>query len=236
VSDYETAARRFRSYLKQHHYWVPYYTAWNEPNYSGQPTKCCKSTTGATAAGHFYNAVYALCNDPAETKHCTVLAGDFSDAPSLLTDNYVKAYRAALNDNPKIWAWHAYSDTNQNVHTRFDAFLRMARPSSKIWITEANGIVHNGPADKLVINQTPDQADGHLQYLLDTLVNTPQIDGLAARVTRLYVFSWYGGAPLGSWDSGLVDGQLRKRAMYCTLQKRTNPTVGATCTPDPGAN
>lgn len=105
---------------------LPYVEAWNEPNNQGHLT--------AAVAADLANAAHALC---ALAYGCTVIAGDFEDAPGL--PRYERQYERNLAMSTPIWGVHPYRSVEAMSEAPYLAFLRNlphADAGQQVWITE----------------------------------------------------------------------------------------------------
>jgi hypothetical protein len=206
------------------------FTAWNEPNSSGQPTSYSRQPAGSEigphAAGKFWSAFNKLC----EANHCTVAAGDFVDGTDF-SPRYMSSYKSALDKQPSVWAFHPYFAGNSltsNPTAPWEGFLRATQrtdghSSPRIWITEAGGVVNSLTWQ----NRTEDQARAATQKLLGSA-----IAGRSTRISRFYYYAVVGDAPKvlsdgrnHAFDSGLLRyGTLDQRPMYADYLAKTNPT------------
>jgi hypothetical protein len=105
---------------------IQYLEAWNEPNNQG-------AEPPALAAA-FANEAQATC---AEGYGCTVVAGDFEDAPHVA--RYERSYEARLDFHPDIWGLHPYYSVEElsvAPARKLIAHLPDGGAGARLWITE----------------------------------------------------------------------------------------------------
>jgi len=178
-AEYRQAVKEFLSYddgnaatrdLKD----VREFTAWNEPNLVGvQPLG---ELQYARLAGELWRelAFYCRPNGPVAASGCRVAAGDFLDTRmgniskrnaqgqfDTVGGQYYSLYRQGMGGPPRVWAWHAYTDTENTLATardadpgkrysRYRSFVERTKssnpayPSPRVWLTE-QGVVRLRP-------------------------------------------------------------------------------------------
>ena len=173
---------------------VRWYTAWNEPNDSHQPTHPSfrnGSYDGYTAAGRLWRRASNLC----KRHYCKVAAGEFLDNSVFSKEHEKKArkvfdaYMEGAKTNPTIWAWHAYATGRTQKSDRLREFLRRTSPTRslvdgpRVWLTEQGGRydLH------LKAGRLPREAEANANSNLAYIVSVPAISD---RITRLYVYHW----------------------------------------------
>jgi hypothetical protein len=173
--------------------------AWNEPNFpnsvlkSGVPLEraTCKTETLARCGPMLAAFYWRLAN-----KHCpgcTVVAGEFTGAPS---SAYWGAYKKYLRDHrPKVWSVHPHNDANRfqagghhcqkgdaKCTTRsFVKWLNGLGPSfadAHVWLTEVGAYRRN--------------ADGHVfseKSQRDAVAFILRLPQMSSRITRIYYYN-----------------------------------------------
>ena len=181
-------------------------TPWNEPNHASQPTV---SVPGRAA--HYYNAVRAAC------RGCTVVAGDMLDAPNMR--RYLARYRRALGDVPAVWGLHNYFDTTYGGSAGLRTMLRAVE--GRVWLTETGGIVTNRRSTgRIGLRYDEDRAARGVRRAI------AMADARPRRVTRVYLYQWYGGRDL--FDAGLFRPDGTPRPGYRLLRDAQRRRVVAT--------
>jgi hypothetical protein len=85
-----------------------------------------------------------------------------------------------------------------------------------VWLTETGGIVQFLPS----FRYSPSRAAKRTSWMF-TLANRYDSHrrGLRSRITRLYVYKWFGEPRSARFDAGLVDGSGRPRSAYRTFAR-----------------
>ena len=161
--------------------WVKLITAWNEPNHSTQPT-----ANDPKLAADFYNQALTVFPD------ARIVAGDVLDNSTALT--WLRTYRTYVYKHPQLWGLHDYADAN-----RFRPYATSVTKKvvdylpGEIWLTETGGIVNLGTSFPFDVNR----AARAVQHTFELAEASP-------RITRVYLYNWYGVTNPGIWDSGLI--------------------------------
>jgi hypothetical protein len=161
---------------------------WNEMNHFTQPT-----SRKPKAAARFTKIAQKLCTG------CTVVVADILDQannPSAKkpkfssTIRYIKRFRKAYKGKRKVCGVHNYSDVNRFRKTGTKALVK-ALGCKQIWLTEAGGI-YSFPGYK----PSPKRQLKATKYLF-------KVAKKIKRVTRVYVYNYFGGVT-ERFDAGLV--------------------------------
>ena len=193
VQEYKARFRAFRRSFP----WVRTITPWNEPNHASQPTV---SVPGRAA--RYYNAVRAAC------RGCTVVAGDMLDSSNM--GRYLARYRRALADVPAVWGLHNYFDTTYGGSAGLRTMLRAVE--GRIWLTETGGIVTNRRSNgRIGLRYDEARAARGVRRAI------AMADARPRRVTRVYLYQWWGGYDV--FDAGLLGPDGAPRPGYRVLQR-----------------
>jgi hypothetical protein len=168
--------------------WVRLITAWNEPNHRSQPTY-----EDPRLAAEYYNQALTVFPD------ARIVAGDVLDISNALT--WLRTYRTYVYKHPQLWGLHNYGDANRfrpfasSVTARVLTYL-----PGELWLTETGGIVNSGASFPFDLDRAA-RAVQHTFELADS----------SSRITRVYLYNWFGVTNPDIWDSGLVsaDGTPR---------------------------
>ena len=195
--------RAFRAFDAQHP-WVKTYSAWNEINHRSQPTYKSPRT-----AARYYNVL----RKGARKGKFRVMAADLLDTSNMR--RYLKAFRRHANGSPRLWGLHNYGDVNRR-RTKFTKALLRTVPG-EVWLTETGGIVQLLPSFK----RSPSRAAARTKGMF-RLANTydSRRRGMRSKITRLYVYAWFGEPPTARFDAGLVNADGSPRKAYSVFRKQ----------------
>jgi len=195
---------QFRAFRRQFP-WVRTITPWNEPNHASQPTAGFPGR-----AARYYNAVRAAC------RRCTVVAGDMLDSSNLR--GYLASYRRALDEVPAVWGLHNYFDTTYGRRAGLKTMLRTVE--GRVWLTETGGIVTRRSGGRVGLPYDEGRAARGVRRAI------AMADARPRRVTRVYLYQWWGGYDV--FDAGLLRPDGTPRPGYRVLlraQRRRIPAA-----------
>jgi len=176
--------------------WVRTYSAWNEINHKSQPT----FKSPGRAAG-YYNVLRKY----TKRKKFRAMAADMLDTPNL--GRYLTAFKRKAKGSPRLWGLHNYGDVNRK-RTRYTKQMLRSVPG-EVWLTETGGIVKLSPSFPRSESRAASRTKGLFRLVrrYDT-----RRSGLRSKITRLFVYSWFGGNSSARFDAGLVnpDGSPRR--------------------------
>jgi hypothetical protein len=121
---------------------------------------------------------------------------------------YIRTFMKYAKPRPKYWGLHNYADTNRFDTKRTKAILK-ATKSGDIWLTETGGIVSLGKNFPYSTSRAA-KAIG----CMFTLAKSNR------RITRLYVYSFFGIKKGTLFDAGLINPNGTKRPGYDVMKKR----------------
>jgi hypothetical protein len=184
---------QFRAFRRQFP-WVRTITPWNEPNHASQPT-----AQVPRRAARYYNAVRAAC------RRCKVVAGDMLDSSNLR--RYLASYRRALNEVPAVWGLHNYFDTTYGGSAGLKTMLKTVE--GQVWLTETGGIVTRRSGERIGLPYDEGRAARGVRRAI------AMADARPRRVTRVYLYQWWGGYDV--FDAGLLRPDGKPRPGYRVL-------------------
>jgi hypothetical protein len=155
-------------------------TPWNEANYKSQPT-----AANPRLAAEYYNQTLSV------FPGARIVAADVLDSAGVM--EWLRTFRTYVYRRPQLWGVHNYLDTNHLVPASTSTTSKILRYlPGEVWLTETGGIVSSGsfPYDEA-------RAARATQHMFD-------LAGMSPRITRLYIYNWYGIRNPKMWDSGLV--------------------------------
>jgi len=185
--------------------WVKTYSAWNEINHKSQPT----FKSPRTAAG-YYNVLRAQ----ARRGKFRVMAADMLDTPNM--SRYLASFRRYAKGSPKLWGLHNYGDVNRRRTTYTKAMLRSV--PGEVWLTETGGIVKLLPSFK----RSPSRAKARTKGMFK-LVNRYDTKraGMRSKITRLFVYSFFGANRTARFDAGLVNPDSSPRPAFNVFKSKS---------------
>jgi hypothetical protein len=188
------------------------YTPWNEEN-RGNVTigggASFHSPTPAEAAS-YYLALKQSC------KGCTIVGLEVLDgANPNPTITYIHQFQAdvrALHGSlPTVWGLHNYSDTNRFRDSGTKAVL--AAVKGQVWLTETGGLVNFGGAFPNINGSGLTRSDKAIKYMFKLAASNK-------RITRLYIYNWFGELPTARFDAGLAEPDGTPRLAYYAVLKQ----------------
>jgi putative glycosyl hydrolase len=187
--------RAFRAFDKRFP-WVRTYSAWNEINHKSQPT----FKSPRKAAGY-----YNVLRKDARKRKFRVMAADMLDTGNM--SRYLRTFRRYAKGSPRLWGLHNYGDVNRR-RTRFTKAMLRTVPG-EVWLTETGGIVKLLPSFKRSPSRAAKRTKG--MFRLVNKYDTRR-RGMRSKITRLFVYTWFGETRSARFDAGLVnpDGSPRK--------------------------
>jgi hypothetical protein len=189
---YRRAVRKFDKKFP----WVRTYSAWNEINHKSQPT----SKKPRRAAG-YYNVLRKL----ARKGRFRVMAADMLDIRNM--SRYLTRFKRYAKGSPRLWGLHNYGDVNRRRSSFTKAMLRSV--PGEVWLTETGGIVKLKPSFRRSTKRAAARTKG--MFRLVNRYDTRR-RGMRSKITRLFVYTWFGELRNQRFDAGLVnpDGTPRK--------------------------
>jgi len=195
-SKYKSAVSAFRKANS----WVKTYAPWNEANHKSQPT-----ATKPSLAASYYSTLRSVCGSK-----CKVMAADVLDQSDVT--KWLKSFLKASKGRGTVWGLHNYKDVNRHRSNGLTGVLKTV--PGEVWLTETGGITTFLPSFKT----SPSRAASSTKYMfqLADKYDTKR-KGYRSKLTRLYVYRWFGES--GNWDSGLVNADGTARPALAQFQK-----------------
>jgi hypothetical protein len=178
--------------------WVRTYSAWNEINHKSQPT----FKSPSKAAG-YYNVLRRY----TRKKKFRAMAADMLDTGNL--SRYLRSLKRHLKGSPRLWGLHNYGDVNRKRTTFTKTMLRSV--PGEVWLTETGGIVKLLPSFKRSTSRAAARTKG--MFRLVNRYDTRR-RGMRSKITRLFVYTYYGASKSARFDAGLVNPDGSKRPAY----------------------
>ena len=187
--------------FKRKYPFIKSYSVWNEINHVSQPT----SNSPKRAAG-YYNAVRNSC------KGCKIMAADVLDQTNLVS--YLRQFQRFVKGNPRLWGLHNYKDVNRNRSTGLRGILRTV--PGEVWLTETGGIVKLQPQFRFSTSRAA-TATKFLFRLANQFDSKRR--GNRSKMTRVYVYRWFGEPANSRFDAGLTDVNGKPRPAFSTFSR-----------------
>ncbi|TMM20077.1 MAG: hypothetical protein E6F96_01170 [Actinobacteria bacterium] len=204
VARYALEIKRFITFHPQ----ITVYSAWNEANRGTAPAPGDGSIRGPSpsqSAG-YYLALKRAC------PRCTIVGLDVLDSTNVAsTVRYIHAFQRDVHGQlPSIWGLHNYSDTNRFRNQGTKAVLAAVR--GQVWLTETGGVVKFG-------SEFPNRYGSGLKRAKRAIAYAFKLAESNRRITRLYIFAWFGVANTARFDAGLMDSHGKPRPSYAVVRE-----------------
>jgi hypothetical protein len=197
------------------------YSPWNEVNHRSQPT-----ARHPERAAAYYDVMRRSC------RRCTIVAADVLDQTGIAS--YLKRFRRATKGKPRLWGLHNYRDVNNGTSSGTRRMLRTV--PGHVWLTETGGIVKFGRR-----SFSPSRAAAATRFLF-------RLSKSSRRITRLYIYSWFGEERGARFDAGLTNARGVPRPAYDVVLRHLrrpgnnpppptpspSPSPGPSPSPSPG--
>jgi hypothetical protein len=201
ASAYRTAVRAF----DDRYPWVRTYSAWNEVNHISQPT------FGRPRLAVRY---YRVLRRESRHRHFRVVAADVLDTANMR--RYLTSFLRRAPGRPRLWGLHNYQDVNRRTSADTRAMLETV--PGEVWLTETNGIVKFGDSRQFRYSEARAARCTRWMFRLADRYDVRR-RGMRSKITRLFVYQWF-GAPRGArFDAGIVDPDGTPRAAYRVLRR-----------------
>jgi hypothetical protein len=199
--DYRKAFRRFDTRFP----WVRTYSAWNEVNHISQPT-----FRSPRLAVRYYRVLHR----ETRRRRFRVMAADLLDTSNMR--RYVRSFLRLAPGRPKLWGLHNYQDVN--YLTSADTRTLLQTVPGQVWLTETNGVVKLGNSPHF--GYSPSRAARRTRWMFRLAGRYDSTRrGFRSRITRLFVYQWFGTPRDASFDAGLVDLGGTPRAAYYVVKR-----------------
>jgi hypothetical protein len=201
--------RQFRAFDKKFP-WVKTYSAWNEINHVSQPTY-----RSPKRAAQYYNTLRKDCRK----RKCRVMAADLLDTSNML--GYLRKFKRYAKGKANLWGLHNYQDVNR--HTSADTLALLRNVRGEVWLTETGGFAGFGRHFKYSLKRQRN-ATKWMFHLADRYDS--RRSGAKAKLTRLYVYSWFGlprtkaNKKANPFDAGLVYANGKPRPAFRTFRAK----------------
>jgi hypothetical protein len=189
----------YRSHIQAFHRRYPQVrliTPWNEANHRLQPT-----AKDPRLAADFYNQALSV------FPGARIVAADVLDQPGVR--DWLRVFRTYAYRHPQLWGLHNYGDANRFRASGSSITAQVLRfLPGELWLTETGGIVNfasSFPYDE--------------QRAARGVRQTFTLAEMSPRITRIYLYNWYGVADRTRWDSGFVSASGAPRPALGVLRQ-----------------
>jgi len=184
--------------------WVRTYSAWNEVNHISQPT-----FARPDLAVRYYRVMLR----ESQRRHFRVMAADILDTANM--HRYLRLFLRRAPGRPRLWGLHNYQDVN-NL-TSADTRRMLDTVPGEVWVTETNGIVKFGESRQWRYSEPRAARCTRWMFRLADRYDSRR-RGMRSKITRLYVYTWFGAPPGARFDAGLVDPDGTPREAYFVIE------------------
>jgi hypothetical protein len=198
---YRAAFRRF----DERYPWVRTYSAWNEVNHISQPT-----FRSPRIAVRYYRVL----RRESRRRRFRVMAADVLDTSNMV--RYLRAFRRLAPGRPRLWGLHNYQDVNRLTSADTRRMLEIV--PGAVWLTETGGIVKFGDTRQFRYSEARAAHRTRWMFRLADRFDSRR-RGMRSRITRLYVYKWFGEPPGAHLDAGLVNDDGSPRRAYAVLRR-----------------
>jgi hypothetical protein len=181
------------------------YSAWNEVNHISQPT-----FSRPRLAVRYYRALRLQ----SRRRHFRVLAADVLDTSNMRS--YLRAFLRRAPGRPRLWGLHNYQDVND--HTSADTRSMLDIVPGQVWLTETNGIVKFGNTRQFRYSESRAARCTRWMFKLAARYDTRR-RGTRSRISRVFVYQWFGTPRGARFDAGLVNRDGSPRAAYYVVAR-----------------
>jgi hypothetical protein len=171
--------------------WVRTYSAWNEVNHVSQPT---------FASPRIAVRYYRVLRRESRRRRFRVMAADVLDTSNMHA--YLRSFLRRAPGSPRLWGLHNYQDVNRRTAADTRRMLRTV--PGQVWMTETGGIVKFGESRQFRYSESRAANRTRWMFRLADRYDSKR-RGMRSRITRLFVYKWFGELPGARLDVGLVD-------------------------------
>jgi hypothetical protein len=197
VRTYTKVFKRFRAQFPE----AKTIGVWNEANHVSQPL-----VRKPRLAAKYFLAARKAC------RSCTFVAADVLDGNNMTA--WVTQFKRYAQNKASIWGLHNYGDVNRRRTTFTKRMLRSV--PGEVWLTETGGIVKLLPSFKRSTSRAKARTTG--MFKLVNRYDTKR-RGFRSKITRLFVYTFFGEASSARFDAGLVNPDGTPRPAFSVFKK-----------------
>ncbi len=196
--------KQFKAFDKQFP-WVRTYSAWNEVNHESQPTY-----RKPRLAVRYYEVL----RRQARKRNFKLMAADMLDISNMR--RYLKKFMRKAKGKPRLWGLHNYGDVNRK-RTKYTVQMLDTVPG-EVWLTETGGLVKFGEGRQFKYNERRANRRTKWMFKIANRYDNRR-RGMRSKLTRLFVYKWFGEERGARFDAGLMDPDGEPRRAYRTFRK-----------------
>ena len=186
--------------------WVKTYSAWNEVNHVSQPMY-----KKPRLAVRYYDVL----RKESRRRRFRVMAADVLDTSNMR--RYLRSFMRRAKGKPRLWGLHNYQDVNRR--TSSDTRRMLDTVPGEVWLTETGGLVRFAGVRKFRRHSvTRANRATKWMFKLANRYDTRR-RGMRSRITRLFVYRWYGAQRSERFDAGLVNPSGKPRRHFSTFRR-----------------
>lgn len=199
---YRSSFRRFDNRYK----WVRTYSAWNEVNHVSQPTY-----RKPGLAVRYYDVL----RKERKRRRFRVMAADVLDISNM--ERYLRKFMRKAKGSPRLWGLHNYGDVNRK-RTKYTVQMLDTVPG-EVWLTETGGQVRFAGVKKF--RKYSEKRARNATKWMFKIANRydSKRRGLRSKITRLFVYKWFGEERGARFDAGLMDPDGSPRKAFSVFRK-----------------
>jgi hypothetical protein len=129
---------------------------------------------------------------------------------------YLASFKRHAKGKPKLWGLHNYGDVNRKRTTYTKRMLKSV--PGELWLTETGGIVKLLPSFKRSTSRAKARTTG--MFKLVNRYDTRR-RGMRSKITRLFVYSFFGADPSARFDAGLVNPDGSPRPAFSVFKSKS---------------
>jgi hypothetical protein len=129
---------------------------------------------------------------------------------------YLRSFLRHAAGTPRLWGLHNYQDVNRV--TSLDTRNMLATVKGEVWLTETGALVKLGNSPQFGYSEARAASRTRWMFRLADRYSS-QRRGLRSRITRLFVYKWFGEPPDARFDAGLMNADGSPRAAFYVFQQ-----------------
>jgi hypothetical protein len=129
--------------------------------------------------------------------------------------DWLRVFRTYAYKHPQLWGIHNYLDANHFIVPAQSTTAKIIKYlPGEIWLTQTGGIVESSS-----FAYDEQRAAGAIDQVF-------ALAAMSSRITRVYLYNWYGITTPKLWDSGLVAQDGTPRPGLAAVRRNTSNAAG----------